>query len=498
MSRDWLRILSLGDDQATPIREAIPPNLADYFLSLTRLQALKAQLDPINMSTELRPSVTDDGHSPKDLAYQPFQDIQAPTSAKAAAMAESDTPADEEELQPPSDFTIHFPSYLPTPPFIHIQGVPNFRDIGGYSCPPPPSVRSRMPSDSLSTAKYMVRRNLLFRCAHPTQLTPLGASTLRQLGITDFFDLRSQTEIDKLANVPPKSHPFNNTSSAEEQLDTSDGYVIIPGIHRTFSPVYKHEDYSPVALARKLGWYTTSPAADKDYSEGFVNAYRDIATHAAKTGSYLTILKQVLRSLRSRSERPVSSTANLDGILGHHKRNASENEPKDGGIVFHCTAGKDRTGVLGAVILRLLGVDVETVAWEYAVTEPGLGSWRDLFIDRISKTGLGGGGARPSTDGQGNQGSQGVSRSEAARIVGSRAGNIREFLKSVMDGELGGVEKYLTEMVGLNEEELEVLKEKLVVEVANEAEVVRPVGIEGWSLEGGMDVDREREKEGST
>ena len=129
------------------------------------------------MSTELRPSLTDDSRSPKDLAYQPYQDIQAPPSAKAAAIAESDTPAEEEELQPPSDFTIHFPAYLPTPPFIHIQGVPNFRDIGGYSCPPPPSVRSRMPSDSLSTAKYMVRRNLLFRCAHPTQLTPLGGSS---------------------------------------------------------------------------------------------------------------------------------------------------------------------------------------------------------------------------------------------------------------------------------------------------------------------------------
>ena len=155
--------------------------------------------------------------------------------------------------------------------------------------------------------------------------------------------------------------------------------------------------------------------------------------------------------------------------------------------------------MLGAVVLRLLGVDVETVAWEYAITEPGLGSWRDLFIERISQTGLGGGGgARAPSDG-GRQGSQqeGVSRSEAARIVGSRAGNIREFLKRVLDAEFGGVEKYLMEMVGLSKEEVETLREGLVVEVLNEAEVVRPVGIEGWSLEGGMYVDREREKEGS-
>ena len=166
--------------------------------------------------------------------------------------------------------------------------------------------------------------------------------------------------------------------------------------------------------------------------------------------------------------------------------------------MFHCTAGKDRTGVLGAVVLRLLGVDVETVAWEYAITEPGLGSWRDLFIERISRTGLGGGGGVRASDGSRQGGQQeGVSRSEAARIVGSRAGNIREFLKRVLDAEFGGVERYLVEMVGLREEEVETLKERLVVEVLNEAEVVRPVGIEGWSLEEGMHVDREREKEGS-
>jgi protein-tyrosine phosphatase len=36
--------------------------------------------------------------------------------------------------------------------------------------------------------------------------------------------------------------------------------------------------------------------------------------------------------------------------------------------VFHCTAGKDRTGVLSAVVLSLLGVDEETVVADYALS----------------------------------------------------------------------------------------------------------------------------------
>jgi Protein tyrosine/serine phosphatase len=37
-------------------------------------------------------------------------------------------------------------------------------------------------------------------------------------------------------------------------------------------------------------------------------------------------------------------------------------------IVFHCAAGKDRTGLVAALLLSLLGVDDETIAADYART----------------------------------------------------------------------------------------------------------------------------------
>ena len=41
---------------------------------------------------------------------------------------------------------------------------------------------------------------------------------------------------------------------------------------------------------------------------------------------------------------------------------------KEGAILFHCSAGKDRTGVLSAVILTALGIDKETIYQDYLLT----------------------------------------------------------------------------------------------------------------------------------
>ncbi|MFF5444942.1 tyrosine-protein phosphatase [Streptomyces sp. NPDC012888] len=41
----------------------------------------------------------------------------------------------------------------------------------------------------------------------------------------------------------------------------------------------------------------------------------------------------------------------------------------DGPLVFHCASGKDRTGLLAALVLALLGVDEDTIAADFALTE---------------------------------------------------------------------------------------------------------------------------------
>ena len=40
----------------------------------------------------------------------------------------------------------------------------------------------------------------------------------------------------------------------------------------------------------------------------------------------------------------------------------------EGGVVFHCSAGKDRTGLMAAMLLEVLGVDAETIEADYLLT----------------------------------------------------------------------------------------------------------------------------------
>lgn len=50
-------------------------------------------------------------------------------------------------------------------------------------------------------------------------------------------------------------------------------------------------------------------------------------------------------------------------------------DPANRAVLFHCAAGKDRTGVLAIVVLALLGVDDEQVADDYHLTQHGTARW---------------------------------------------------------------------------------------------------------------------------
>jgi len=50
--------------------------------------------------------------------------------------------------------------------------------------------------------------------------------------------------------------------------------------------------------------------------------------------------------------------------------------------VFHCTAGKDRTGLLSALVLSLLGVPEETVIADYALSDADMSRLRAKLIKK--------------------------------------------------------------------------------------------------------------------
>jgi protein tyrosine/serine phosphatase len=58
-------------------------------------------------------------------------------------------------------------------------------------------------------------------------------------------------------------------------------------------------------------------------------------------------------------------------------------------LVFHCAAGKDRTGVVAALTLSLLGVSDDDIATDYSLSRLGmdrLSEWlRDTFPERAEE-----------------------------------------------------------------------------------------------------------------
>lgn len=124
---------------------------------------------------------------------------------------------------------------LPTPPFVDVPGLPNFRDCGGY-----PVTDSRGENGDSKT-QMIIRRGILFRSSEPSMLTDDGIAILRDtLRITHVFDLRSLPEIERDAKLDGRQ---------PREWD---------GSKRVFAPVFLDEDYSPEAVARRYAHFSSA------------------------------------------------------------------------------------------------------------------------------------------------------------------------------------------------------------------------------------------------
>lgn len=59
-----------------------------------------------------------------------------------------------------------------------------------------------------------------------------------------------------------------------------------------------------------------------------------------------------------------------------------------GGVLFHCSAGKDRTGIASALLLGLAGVPDEVIVQDYSLSEALLSPLLPEWLPRIQERGL--------------------------------------------------------------------------------------------------------------
>lgn len=152
-----------------------------------------------------------------------------------------------------------------------------------------------------------VRRGCLYRSAELCSLTDADHATLAELGVRIVFDLRNEHERG--------ARPGRLPSGVELLERTSPGTV---------------DGGSTIEEQIAAG---TLPDADDEYMAGI----------------YLALLDEVLvPELRRIVELAVDA--------------------HDRPILFHCVAGKDRTGIAAALLLGLLGVDDRTIVADYELS----------------------------------------------------------------------------------------------------------------------------------
>lgn len=152
-----------------------------------------------------------------------------------------------------------------------------------------------------------LKEGMFYRSAHLHKLKKKSFNDLEKLGIKEIIDLRNSKEIlDKPDNLP-NGITYKKYSAFEDEGDQ-------------------------LSQARKLVLKGKVNASDAD--KRMVNFYREYVTENPET--IKTIINEILES----------------------------KEP----ILYHCTAGKDRTGIITALILTILKFDKETIYNEFLLS----------------------------------------------------------------------------------------------------------------------------------
>jgi protein tyrosine/serine phosphatase len=184
--------------------------------------------------------------------------------------------------------------------FIDVDGVVNFRDLGG------------LPTSDGEITRFGV----MFRSDALHHLTELGVQRLLELGMRTIIDLRSAVELERSGRGPLEATDLQFFHTPLSHGDASSGRVLPPAL------------------------------AEGDLGRHYVDSLEERSE----------MLATVIRHLAEEANLPA---------------------------VFHCTAGKDRTGMVTALVLSIVGVADDVIVHDYTLTDDRM----DLVMERIRTTG---------------------------------------------------------------------------------------------------------------
>ena len=195
----------------------------------------------------------------------------------------------------------------------------NLRDLGGLA----------------TIDGQRVRAGRLFRSGHLSELDRAEAAILGGLGLRTIIDLRRPSEV---ADFP-----------------TPD----LDGVDRLWMSVSPED--SEFAVAANLLFGEQPERVDTAEDSGFAVATNLLFGNQPEQVDIATMLEGYFRN---------TVTNRLDGYRPVFE---AATDPDRQPLLFHCMGGKDRTGFVAGVLLRLLGVGQEEVMADYLLTNEILG-----------------------------------------------------------------------------------------------------------------------------
>lgn len=111
--------------------------------------------------------------------------------------------------------------------------------------------------------------------------------------------------------------------------------------------------------------------------------------------------------------------------------------PDGEALLFHCTAGKDRTGMAAALLLHALGVNLDTIMEDYTATNVYWRAEKERSMMEMEKMGL--------------------TTAVAAALLDAKPRYLRSMFETI-EKKYGSVDSFLKDGLGLNDMDIEKLK----------------------------------------
>lgn len=280
------------------------------------------------------------------------------------------------------------------------QALLNFRDVAA--------------TVNAHQSRRLLREGLLYRSARPDEATPADRQRLRtHYGLRSVIDLRSKTEHAKAAeklrrqqnnatkNVPGPNDPSVDTTSNTTLAAAVQHQNLIPGV--TYHEVRVTGSGFERHLIAQLSWWSFFCALFLHLTGRRMSAVAILGREVMGPRGLLGLgcdtldasgpdIAAGLAVFLADGDGPVSDKiaadevavtpssddddddddddAKSDNSNGVAKKKKDNSSPLP--LLIHCTQGKDRTGLMVALVLLICEVPLDAVAFDYALTDEKL------------------------------------------------------------------------------------------------------------------------------